>query len=186
MHRASRLIFTRRPVVSEKSLFSHRLCPGSGRKGPSSVSTSEWTQNFARFCSLPSVDVFVPPSHTYLPFLRAIAVFLPFAMQVVVVVMRRRLLASEAGFTLGGHSSMRKLVVPLRDMGSLSASSRSSTTISCTGSLAGMGFSRVPGHRPFSTLVPLVAAEERRRWRACACCPYLMQYVRCCPLFPVQ
>ena len=42
---------------------------------------------------------YAPPSHAYLPFLRANTVFLPCAMQVVAVVLRLRVFASEAGFS---------------------------------------------------------------------------------------
>ena len=42
----------------------------------------------------------------YLLVLGAIVVFFPFAVQVVVVVMRRRVFASEACFTLSNHCSM--------------------------------------------------------------------------------
>ena len=111
-------------------------------------------------------------------------------MQVVVVVMGRRLLASESQFHLGqpqlnvkarrlpwGHGEIVGIFT-LFDDGRL---------YWCLWYFAGMGFSRVPGHRHrFVRWCPLVAWQPRGDGdgRACACCPFLTQYVRCCALFP--
>ena len=131
--------------LRKKNLFSQlRLRPGPGRKEPSSVSTSEWTQNVARFCS-----------SIYRRFRPALPRLSSFSA------CYRCVLAVRYAGRCGGYETSAPCIRSRLHLGQpqLNVKARRppyghGEIVSIYGRLccrlwcfAGMGFSRVPGHR---------------------------------------
>ena len=138
-------------------------------------------------CSLLlALSISAHPPTPYRLILGATAGFFPFAVQVVVVVLGLRVFAQAGQPQLEGEARRHP-----SGMGRLSASSRSSTTICCTGCSAGTGFLRVPDDRQLFVRQCSwsLGAEERWQWRfspVAFLTPHANGSHFCCPCTRVQ